>query len=288
MDLAPARQSAGRAREHVRRRQSARLRPPAARSQLRSLPGRRRLVRPAPERVGRAAVGLGQGRGRSARDSDRARELRQHRRVLESGRAGRDGQRIPLRVSPVLGLEDAGRRRRSRTPPRRGPASAARSAASASISRGASSSTSPAASSRSLPARREGRTGRSRSRAARPSSCPRVRSTSIKGWRAMFDVRPPDASDEPIDMRLFLRSGEQALTETGFISGRRRPKQPALSSSVSDLPLSSGRCSRLAPDGALSRESGRDAAAARGDATMTSPARVARPSPPNPPLEGEG
>ena len=37
---------------------------------------------------------------------------------------------------------------------------------------------------------------------------------SIKGWRAMFDVRPPDASAQPIDIRLFLRSGERALTET--------------------------------------------------------------------------
>jgi glucans biosynthesis protein len=35
----------------------------------------------------------------------------------------------------------------------------------------------------------------------------------IKGWRAMFDV-VPDASAEPIDIRLFLRLGEKALTET--------------------------------------------------------------------------
>jgi glucans biosynthesis protein len=37
---------------------------------------------------------------------------------------------------------------------------------------------------------------------------------SIKGWRAMFDVRPPDAGQEPIDIRLFLRLGDKALTET--------------------------------------------------------------------------
>jgi glucans biosynthesis protein len=37
---------------------------------------------------------------------------------------------------------------------------------------------------------------------------------AIKGWRAMFDVVPPDASQEPIDIRLFLRLGEKALTET--------------------------------------------------------------------------
>ena len=37
---------------------------------------------------------------------------------------------------------------------------------------------------------------------------------SISGWRAMFDVRPPDAGPEPIDIRLFLRVGDRALTET--------------------------------------------------------------------------
>ncbi|HEY6986073.1 MAG TPA: glucan biosynthesis protein D [Rhodanobacteraceae bacterium] len=37
---------------------------------------------------------------------------------------------------------------------------------------------------------------------------------SIHGWRAMFDVRPPDPSGRPIDIRMFLRSGDRALTET--------------------------------------------------------------------------
>lgn len=37
---------------------------------------------------------------------------------------------------------------------------------------------------------------------------------SINGWRAMFDVMPPDAKGDPIDIRLFLRSGEKTLTET--------------------------------------------------------------------------
>lgn len=37
---------------------------------------------------------------------------------------------------------------------------------------------------------------------------------SIRGWRAMFDVRPPDASEQPIDIRMYLRLGERALTET--------------------------------------------------------------------------
>jgi glucans biosynthesis protein len=37
---------------------------------------------------------------------------------------------------------------------------------------------------------------------------------SISGWRAMFDVVPPDAKTDPIDIRMFLRSGDRTLTET--------------------------------------------------------------------------
>jgi glucans biosynthesis protein len=37
---------------------------------------------------------------------------------------------------------------------------------------------------------------------------------AIHGYRAMFDVRPPDQGTEPIDLRLFLRSGDRPLTET--------------------------------------------------------------------------
>ena len=36
----------------------------------------------------------------------------------------------------------------------------------------------------------------------------------IRGYRAVFDVRPTDDSVEPIDLRLFLRFGHVALTET--------------------------------------------------------------------------
>jgi glucans biosynthesis protein len=36
---------------------------------------------------------------------------------------------------------------------------------------------------------------------------------SINGWRAMFDLVPPPGT-EPIDLRVFLRSGDQALSET--------------------------------------------------------------------------
>lgn len=37
---------------------------------------------------------------------------------------------------------------------------------------------------------------------------------SVNGWRAMFDVVPPDDTETPIDLRLYLRSGGQPLTET--------------------------------------------------------------------------
>ncbi|HEY1231824.1 MAG TPA: glucan biosynthesis protein D [Candidatus Binatia bacterium] len=36
----------------------------------------------------------------------------------------------------------------------------------------------------------------------------------IKGYRAMFDLKPSDSSIEPIDLRLYLRLGGQPLTET--------------------------------------------------------------------------
>ncbi len=37
---------------------------------------------------------------------------------------------------------------------------------------------------------------------------------SIKGWRAMFDIKPSDDSVEPINLRLYLRSDGQPLSET--------------------------------------------------------------------------
>jgi periplasmic glucans biosynthesis protein len=37
---------------------------------------------------------------------------------------------------------------------------------------------------------------------------------AVQGMRAIFDIRPPDDSTDPIDLRLFLRRNGQALTET--------------------------------------------------------------------------
>ena len=49
-------------------------------------------------------------------------------------------------------------------------------------------------------------TGRVEVTSARPLS-------SIKGYRAMFDLVPDD-SETPIDLRLYLKLGDQPLTET--------------------------------------------------------------------------
>ena len=37
---------------------------------------------------------------------------------------------------------------------------------------------------------------------------------SVRGYRAMFDLRPADGDETPVDLRLFLRSGDRTLTET--------------------------------------------------------------------------
>ena len=36
----------------------------------------------------------------------------------------------------------------------------------------------------------------------------------LRGYRATFDLKPPDGDREPIDLRMYLRVGPQALTET--------------------------------------------------------------------------
>ncbi len=48
---------------------------------------------------------------------------------------------------------------------------------------------------------------------------------SINGYRAMFDVVPAD--DQPVDLRLFLRSGDRALTETWLYQWTPPPHKPA-------------------------------------------------------------
>jgi glucans biosynthesis protein len=51
---------------------------------------------------------------------------------------------------------------------------------------------------------------------------------AIRGWRSMFDVRPPDESTQPIDIRLFLSLRGRALTET-WLYQWTPPGRPAAS-----------------------------------------------------------
>ena len=100
-----------------------------------------------PSVLGRAEGQLGEGRGHAGRDSDRRRDLRQHRRVLESGGEAAAGPGAAVRLPPVLVPRQPGV-----VPARAGArhahrASAASSARSAPISPGASWSISPAATS---------------------------------------------------------------------------------------------------------------------------------------------
>ncbi len=37
---------------------------------------------------------------------------------------------------------------------------------------------------------------------------------AIQGIRAMFDIKPTDDSVEPIELRLYLKSGDRPLSET--------------------------------------------------------------------------
>ena len=87
------------------RREPEGLRPDAARRGLRPLPGRRRDVPQAPVAVGGAAGRLGQGPGPTGRDSQPRRDLRQHRRLLESrpSPSARPGAAFPL--PPALGRQ---------------------------------------------------------------------------------------------------------------------------------------------------------------------------------------
>jgi glucans biosynthesis protein len=62
---------------------------------------------------------------------------------------------------------------------------------------------------------------------------------SIGGFRAMFDVKPPDDSLTPIDIRLYLRHGRQPLTETWIYqwtppSSQERQVEMALTSTGED------------------------------------------------------
>ena len=156
VDLAAAGQSGAAALQRLRRRESARLRPAAARPQLRPLPGRRRVLRPPTEPVGRAEDPAG-ARARCSwsrfRPSTRPSTTSSPSGIRRQA-AARPGAAV--RLPPALGRACRLRRRSRRSWPR-APAWAAWSARSAIISRGASRSILPAVSSRA--ARQESKGG---------------------------------------------------------------------------------------------------------------------------------
>ena len=111
----------------------ARLRTAAAGPQLRSLPGRRRLLRPPAEPVGRAQARtgrrLGQGRRAAGRNPHRRRDLRQHRARSgippEKPKPGQEllygyrlywGTQMPYRLAARTDDRDAHRYRRHGRP----------------------------------------------------------------------------------------------------------------------------------------------------------------------------
>ena len=124
MDLASARQSEAAARHVVRGHQSARLRPAAARPQLRRLRGPGGALRDAPVRLDRAEGQMGRRARRARADPDTRRDQRQHRRVL--GRPTRRRRRSSRSTSNTgcCGRRTTRRVRRSVTSRRRAAATA--------------------------------------------------------------------------------------------------------------------------------------------------------------------
>ena len=122
-------------------------------------------------------------------------------------------RRIALQLSHVLGHAVCRRRRRSRRRSRRAPVSAASSVTSGdyfswrfAIDFAGGELAALAKSTEVEPVISVSR-GTIETPSARPLQ-------AIGGFRAMFDVKPPDDSVEPIDIRLFLRHRRQPLTET--------------------------------------------------------------------------
>ncbi len=217
VDLAAADQSCAIAPEFLLRRQSARLRPAAAGSQFRSLPGRRRVLRSAAEPVGRA-------------------EARPERRLGQGRRAARGN--TDRRTRPSTTSSPSGIRSTSPSP--------GRSCCSATGCIGARRCPTRRRSAQTIATRTGigGTVGVKRQyyswhfavdfaggelgALAKDAAVEAVITASrgqtehvtahyveeFNGYRALFDIRPTDDSVEPIDLRLYLRLEGRPLTET--------------------------------------------------------------------------
>jgi len=49
----------------------------------------------------------------------------------------------------------------------------------------------------------------------------------VKGYRAIFDLKPVDDSTAPVNLRLYLRAGNRALTETWLYQWAREDAKPS-------------------------------------------------------------
>jgi len=214
MDLAAAGQPAAIALEFLFRRQPARLRLAAAdRSfdhyQDDGVYYDRRPSLWIEPRPGRMAAG--QGRRAAGRDTDRRRDLRQHRALLEPRREAQGRQELLYAYRMYWGTKMPYVSPLAQTIATRTGIGGTVGSSGSTIP-GISPSISPAASS----ALSQGCARRSRDhRLARPD---RARDAhfveEFSGFRALFDVRPADDSVEPIDLRLYLRLEGRPLTET--------------------------------------------------------------------------
>ena len=218
--------------QFLHRRAPARLRPHAARAALRAIPGRRRVLRQAPGLLGRAEGQLGQGRGHVGRDTDRRRDLGQHRRVLEPADKPQRGQELLYayrlnwcRENPVV--VDLARVHATRT------------GIGGIIGRKRTLF---------LMALRRGLRGRRAAGAGREceARCPvisasrgRVEITSVRplrsinGYRAMFDLALTDDSVEPINLRMYISADGQALSETWLY--QYTPPPPAIAEVLTEV-----------------------------------------------------
>ncbi len=200
MDLAAADQSRAAALQLLCGREPARLRAAAAGPRFRSLPGRRRVLRPPAEPVGRAEAGTGGGWGKG---SVQLVEIPTVDETFDNIVAFWNPAEKPerragnaVRLPHVLGHAHAVTPRRSRRPSPRAPASAAPWARSASTIPGISPSISPAA---NLGALAKDAAVEAVITASHGPDRARHRALrrGIHGYRALFDIKPRRTASIP-------------------------------------------------------------------------------------------
>ena len=217
VDLAAADQSGAAALQLLFRRQPARLRPAAARPQFRSLPGRRRVLRPPAEPVGRAQAGADGGWGKGAVQ------------LVEIPTVDETFDNIvafwnpPDKPKPGQELLFGYRLYWGTHMPYSSPLAqtiATRTGIGGTVGQKRQYYSWHFAvdfAGGELGALAKDAAGRGGDHARRAAQTEHVTAHYVEefnGYRALFDVRPPDDSVEPIDLRLYLRIDGRPLTET--------------------------------------------------------------------------